>query len=141
MPRKHPDRLLPSKKLRTEWRKTAEHIGDAPQTYVSEWLKFWTAALDELIEQETWEDRDVRVLEEYVEQKRLADFHGRKANADPYRTHRESGRTFAHPGFKLQQDALVRAGVIAERLLLGVDLGDEDEDDEDEDGPPPVVDE
>lgn len=135
MPRdrsKYPDRLLPTDKTRKQWRvaagKLAVEVDDqiSPDTYVKDWMKFWKDALDELRDQNTWEDRDVRRLAEYVEWMRLADFHGRIANADPYNTG-DSGRTFAHPGFKLQQDAMIQARIVAEKLLIGVELSEGDE--------------
>lgn len=142
MPRnkaKFPDRLLPPPDIRALWRQSALELGLQARrivAYQAKWLRFHKDVLDELREQGTWEDRDVRLLIEFVEWTRKGDMHARMANADPYRVHVESGRVFAHPGFKLEAEARREARIVAEKLMLGEvfdDAGGEGA----EDGPPP----
>lgn len=140
MPRKHPPRLLPDAETRLLWRQAAGHLGVAEQTYVTRWLRFWTRALEELQDREIWVDTDVRLLAEFVEFNRQADFHLRNANANPYRTHTDSGRVFAHPGFALSRDARVQARVVADRLGLSAPEEDEADEGAGEHAPPPVDD-
>jgi hypothetical protein len=133
-PPKIPARLLPHERLLKTWREAARHLKVDSPAYVRRWTKFWTGCILELQKQQTWEDRDVRLLEEFVEWTRKADFHATLAGAAPYQVH-ESGRTFAHPGFRLEQDARREARVVAEKLLLG-ETSAPDAGDGEDDGPP-----
>lgn len=135
MPRKHPPRLLPSTELRDRWELDADSLGVAAKAYIAKWRKFWTTTLEELQDQETWEDRDIVRLAEYVEWMRKADFHGTKAAAAPYKVG-DSGRVYAHPGFKLEQEARREARIVAAQLLLGLDVTEALRDQEHDDGPP-----
>lgn len=126
MPRnlaKYPKHLAPAPELLKLWKAAGTELyprsSQAQTAYVRRWRSFWNKVLDELRDQNTWEDRDLRLLAEFVEWTRKADFHHRMAAADPYTTHLESGRTFAHPGWKLEEAAAQQARIVAEKLLLG----------------------
>lgn len=107
---------MPRRPLRDAWAARGRALKD--RGYSARWLRFWKATLDTLREQGTWDDRDVDVLAEYVEWRRLAEQHQREAEASPYQEHSESGRVFAHPGFAQARDARREAREVARQLLL-----------------------
>lgn len=120
MPRnaaRYPDRLMPPLLTRGDWKARGKLLGD--RGYDARWLRFWKAILDQLRDQQTWDDRDVRLLAEFVEWCRLAEDHQREAESEPYAMHPESGRRFAHPGFDKARDARVQAREVARELGLG----------------------
>lgn len=138
MPRnaaKYPDRLLPPPRLRSAWKTRGDMLDD--EDYDARWLRFWKRTLDACREQGTWDDRDLDTLAEFVEWRRLAADHQAEAEDNPYRTHAESGRVFAHPGFDKARDALREARELAGALLLTPDARRDAglEDDEGDDGP------
>jgi phage terminase small subunit len=110
---------MPSKELRAIWRKRGEMLDDPD--YDARWLAAWKATLDTCRDQETWDDRDLHLLAEYIDWRRLAQDHQAEAEDDPYRVHEESGRVFAHPGFQNALAARREARVVAEQLCLSPD--------------------
>jgi phage terminase small subunit len=119
MPRnrtQYPDRLMPGKELRQLWKQRGEMLEDPD--YDARWFAVWKVTLDLCRDQETWDDRDLHLLAEYVEWRRLAEDHRSEAEGDPYQTHEESGRVFAHPGFQNALAARREARTVAEQLCL-----------------------
>jgi phage terminase small subunit len=110
---------MPSDELRAVWRLRGELLDDPK--YDARWLAVWKATLDICRDQETWDDRDLPFLAEYVEWRRLAEDHRAEAESDPYRVHEESGRVFAHPGFQNALAARREARVVAQQLCLSPD--------------------
>jgi phage terminase small subunit len=137
MPRRrdlYPERLMPSKDLRALWRHRGAMLEDPD--YDARWLAAWKETLDLLRDQGTWDDRDLRLLAEYIDWRRLGDDHQAEAEQDPYRVHAESGRVFAHPGFQNAVAARREARAVAQLLLLSPDARREAGlDDGGEDGP------
>lgn len=119
----------PGERVVERWRLAADALGMSGgerAAYVRFWRSFWRRTVLELMEQGTWEPRDERLLAEFVEWSRLADFHARAAAAAPYVKSSASGRVFAHPGWRLEREARREARLVADRLLLGVAFGDDD---------------
>lgn len=106
MPREHiPRALLPPDALAKRWAEIAERRDDEPKKYVEYWTATWRRVLKICRAMESWEDSDAELLGELIEWRRLADYHQHEAEDAPYRTHAESGRVFAHPGFDKARDA------------------------------------
>lgn len=136
MPREYwPRRLLPPQELIDRWQEIAERRDEPVEAYVARWTGVWRRVLRACQDQGTWDDRDLDLLLELVEWRRLADHHQREADDDPYTEHRESGRVFAHPGFDKARDARREARELAGQLLLtpesrrAAGLDDEGDDD------------
>lgn len=136
MPRDRvPKRLLPPDELVERWREIAALRDEDVADYVDRWKRTWMRLLRVCRDQDTWDDRDVDVLLELIEWRRLAEDHQREAEDAPYRMHPESGRVFAHPGFDKARDARREARECAAQLLLtpearrAADLDDDEEDD------------
>lgn len=104
------------------WRIAAGALECSPvqiTAYLRFWRRFWRQVVIELQDQGTWRDRDVRLVVEFVDWVRLADFHARQAAQAPYRLHPQSGRVFAHPGWRLEISARREARIVAGLLGLG----------------------
>lgn len=134
-----PKRLEPPAELVDRWREVAERRGadvDEVDEYVDRWKATWMRVLRTCLKQGSWDDRDLDVLLELIEWRRLAHDHQAEAEQNPYKVHPESGRVFAHPGFDKARDARREARELSAELLLTPEArriaGLEDED---EDGP------